>query len=297
LLVRLLSCLDFNKRPKILTTDSEFYSFERQIRRLEEDSLVDVHRVKTQDLQNFETELLNQLQSQDWDLVFISHVFFNSGVATRQLEKLTSQLAPKTIFVLDGYHSFFALPVDLSHLGEKIYFMAGGYKYAQSGEGCCFLTLPKNCKLRPRITGWFADMAGLENYQSGVNYSEDGYRFAGATMDYSAMYRMRAVLKLFNRNQITIDQIHDYVQKQQQLFLEQLEQAQLSKLNLNQLVWRGDLKDHGHFLTFDLGTAENCQKTYQELLSKKIMTDYRKTRLRFGFAMYHNGPYDFLKSI
>ncbi|MFN8847900.1 MAG: aminotransferase class V-fold PLP-dependent enzyme, partial [Bdellovibrionales bacterium] len=188
LLVRLLSCLDFNKRPKILTTDSEFYSFERQIRRLEEDSLVDVHRVKTQDLQNFETELLNQLQSQDWDLVFISHVFFNSGVATRQLEKLTSQLAPKTIFVLDGYHSFFALPVELSHLGEKIYFMAGGYKYAQSGEGCCFLTLPKNCKLRPRITGWFADMAGLENYQSGVNYSEDGYRFAGATMDYSAMY-------------------------------------------------------------------------------------------------------------
>jgi selenocysteine lyase/cysteine desulfurase len=297
LLVRLLSCLDFKKRPQILTTDSEFYSFERQIRRLEEENLVEVHRVETQDLQNFEERFLQKLKSKEWDLVFISHVFFNSGVATRKIHELTSNLPQKTIFLLDGYHSFFALPVDLSTLGDQIYFMAGGYKYAQSGEGCCFLTLPKNCELRPRITGWFADMSGLENFQNGVNYSQDGYRFAGATMDYSAMYRMRAVLKLFNKNKITISQIHTHVQKQQLLFLEQLEQAHHPTLRVNKLVWRGDLNNHGHFLTFELGSPELCQKTYQELLNKKIMTDFRKTRLRFGFAMYHNGPYHFLNSL
>lgn len=297
LLVRVLSCLDFSKPVRVLTTDSEFYSFERQMRRLEEESLVQVTRVPTEGFHDFEDRFIEKLKSQEWGLIFLSHVFFNSGVSTRKLNELVSAAPENALFILDGYHSYFALPLDLKTLGDRIFFIAGGYKYAQSGEGCCFMTLPKNCDLRPRVTGWFADMAGLENFQDEVGYSHDGYRFAGATMDYSALYRMRAVLKLFQRNQINVSQIHSHVQKQQQQFLNQLEEAHHPVLKPQKLVWRGSLADHGHFLTFELGTPENCKNTYESLLKKNIQTDFRKSRLRFGFALYHNGPYHFLNSL
>lgn len=297
LLIRLLSVLDFKKKPRLLTTDSEFYSFERQIRRLEEDALLDVTRLSSEPFDDVEDRLIQTLRDSHWDMIFISHVFFNSGVSLRRLQEIVEASSPETLFVLDGYHSYFALPVDLSSLGDRIFFLAGGYKYAQSGEGCCFMTLPRDCQLRPRITGWFADMAGLEDFQSQVGYSKDGYRFAGATMDYSAVYRMRSVLKLFQKNQISVSQIHAHVQKQQLQFLHQLDEAHHPALKSSKLVWRGNLDDHGHFLTFDLGTMDNCRKVHGELASQGVLTDFRKSRLRFGFALYHNGPYHFLNSL
>lgn len=289
--VRLLSCLDYSKKPRILTTDSEFYSFERQMRRLEEDNLVEIVRIPTEPFHDLEDRLLHEIRTQNWDMIFLSHVFFNSGVALRRVPELAEATPPDTLFVLDGYHSYFALPVNLSEIGKKIFFMAGGYKYAQSGEGACFMTLPENCQLRPKITSWFADMAGLENFSDFVGYSNDGYRFAGATMDYTSVYRMRAVLKLFSRHQITPEQIHNYVQKQQKLFLDHIEDAHHPQFKISKLVWRGDLKDHGHFLSFDFGSSEKTTEIYNDLKRKNILTDYRKSRLRFGFALYHNGPY------
>ena len=248
-------------------------------------------RTATEPFASLEDRLLSQIQTEKWDLVFVSHVFFNSGVALKRIPELVAATPDETLFVLDGYHSYFALPVDLSEIGKKIFFIAGGYKYAQSGEGACFMTLPENCKLRPKVTSWFADMAGLENFAQTVGYSNDGYRFAGATMDYTSVYRMRAVLKLFERHQITPERIHNHVQKQQKLFLDHLEDAHHPQFRLNKLVWRGDLDDHGHFLSFDFGTPEKTVELYTELKNKNILTDYRKTRLRFGFALYHNGPY------
>jgi len=45
--LRLLSCIPSDRKPHILTTDSEFYSFDRQIKRLMEDDLIDVTFVNT----------------------------------------------------------------------------------------------------------------------------------------------------------------------------------------------------------------------------------------------------------
>lgn len=291
-LIRLLSCFENKKHITILTSDSEFYSFERQIRRLEETGWVKVVRVPSEPYHDFEFRFTQTLAQNHWDMVFLSHVFFNSGVAVRDIEGLVAQISsPETLFILDGYHSYFALPVDLSVIGEKIFFIAGGYKYAQGGEGCCFMTLPKNCQLRPTITGWFAEMGDLENFSGTVPYSSDGYRFAGSTMDYTSLYRMHAVLDLFDQDGITIEKIHSHVQKQQLLFLQALPQLAHLGLTSNKLTWRGDLSSHGHFLTFDLGSADQCAQVHAELMKRNILTDYRKSRLRFGFSLYHEGPY------
>jgi len=50
---RLLSALPPGKRARILTSDSEFHSFARQIARLEEDALVVVERVPAEPFDSF----------------------------------------------------------------------------------------------------------------------------------------------------------------------------------------------------------------------------------------------------
>src|SRR3989344_3661016 len=90
-----------------------------------------------------------------------------------------------------------AVPTDLSRLCKRAFYLAGSYKYAQGGEGCCFLVVPENCDLRPLNTGWFAgfaDLASSMTTRGQVRFSQDGFRFAGSTLDFSALYRLISVL-------------------------------------------------------------------------------------------------------
>ena len=48
--MRLLSCFDWQRPLKVLTTDSEFYSFQRQIKRLSELANIDVVQIPTEPL-------------------------------------------------------------------------------------------------------------------------------------------------------------------------------------------------------------------------------------------------------
>jgi len=291
LLIRLVSTFPRTQTLEVLTTDSEFYSFERQIRRWEELGRVRVTRVPSEPFHDFEERFQNTMRSKSWDLVFLSHVFFNSGVAVRDLEKLVTAAPPSTLLVIDGYHSYMALPVDLSRIGERAYFVAGGYKYAQSGEGCCFMTLPGTKDRKPEITGWFAEMGQLTNFQNQVGFADDGTRFAGSTLDYTSLYRMHAVLELFEREGITVEKIHQHVLRQQRHFLEALPRLAPLGLHREQILGRPNFEGHGHFFTFELGSAEKVSAVSQALEQRKILTDSRKTRLRFGFGLYHEGPY------
>ena len=75
-LVRLLSCFPPGRKIKVVTTDSEFLSFSRQIARLEEDNLVDVVRVATEPFSSFSARFTKAARALDNDLVFFSQVFF-----------------------------------------------------------------------------------------------------------------------------------------------------------------------------------------------------------------------------
>ncbi|GAB3013870.1 aminotransferase class V-fold PLP-dependent enzyme [Bowmanella dokdonensis] len=293
LLYRILSCLDWSRPLRILTTDSEFHSFNRQIDRLAElDNLV-VEKVPTLPFADFEQRFAETAAARDWDLIFVSQVFFNSGLAVRDLGALVEAAPPQAIFVIDGYHGFMALPTDLSSVAGRAFYLAGSYKYAQGGEGCCFAHVPANCDLRPLYTGWFAEFGELDQAKDGrVSYSTDGMRFAGATMDYSALYRLLAVLELFAQQGLTVEKVHQHVQRCQQHFLGMLDKLDHSLLNRAALV-QHDADYHGHFLTFRLQSPEQVQALHRHLKSHGVMTDARGDRLRFGFALYHDpGQYD-----
>lgn len=286
---RLYSCLA--PGAKVLSTDSEFYSFTRQTERLQEAGIIDWTQITTNDFKTFTQRWLLAIKTQSFDFIFISRVFFNSALVfsawVEMLDAITQYQSTDCLVVIDDYHGFMAVPFNFRPFERRFFYIAGSYKYAQAGEGCCFLVSPSNSEHRPLNTGWFASFNSLANFKSGsVPYAQDGYRFSGATLDFSALYRLRAVLNLFAVEQVSVEDIHQHVISLQREFLNYIGQGHLKNILLSQLL--GDLtKDHGHFLTFELPNEQETEKLAQYLESQAIFTDYRKSRLRFGFGMYH----------
>lgn len=292
LVYRLLSCFDPRKTISILTTDSEFYSFDRQVNRLEEDKLVSTDKISTQPFDDFETRFIKKITENHYDMIFLSHVFFNSGMAVKNLKKIVESVKEtNTMIVIDGYHGFMALPTDLSEIENRIFYIGGSYKYAQGGEGCCFLYSPPNSNERPLYTGWFAGFDSLATDGGNTGYSRDGYRFAGSTMDFSALYRLESVLNLFKSEGLTVEKMHAHIQKLQKNFRDHLLEIDHHFLTEKNIL-SVDYNHHGHFLTFAMPSPEHTKALHDELRDINIWTDYRGSRLRFGFGIYQNDCID-----
>jgi kynureninase len=285
--VRLYSCLDWSRAPQVLTTANEFHSFSRQTRRLEETGRLAVTRVPVEPYATFGERFQHALTGR-FDMVFLSHVCFDSGFVVEGLEALLSRAAPDAIVAIDGYHAFLALPVELARLGRRIFYLAGGYKYAQAGEGACFMSTPVGSGLRPIVTGWFADFGGLAGAQDDrVGYGEGAMRFWGSTFDASGLYRFNAVMQWLLDLGIGPREIHAHVAGLEQRFLAGLAAAKLSRLPVESLTPPHGLP-RGNFLTFDLDDAPEVER---RLAARGIVIDRRGTRLRFGFGVYHDAAF------
>ncbi|MGH2570107.1 MAG: aminotransferase class V-fold PLP-dependent enzyme [bacterium] len=281
--IRLLSC--FTSRPvRVLTTDSEFHSFERQSRRWDEAGAVELTRVPAEPHATFARRFLAEVARRAHDLVFLSHVHFNSAYVFQELEEVAAAAAPEAFVVVDGYHGFMALPTDLGPIAARAFYLAGGYKYAMSGEGVCFLHCPPGFGPRPTDTGWYAGFGDLEEgVRAGVPYAADARRFWGATFDPSGLYRFVAVQDLWEREGLEVAAIHHHVRARQADFLEALEDLALPELSAEQLVPDRSFAERGHFLTFRL---ENAGDVHRALRDENVITDHRGDRLRFGFGIY-----------
>ncbi|RUO80177.1 selenocysteine lyase [Idiomarina tyrosinivorans] len=286
LLYRILSCFAPSQPLRILTTDSEFHSFRRQALRLQERETVTIDRVACDPIDSFPQRWQEAVKRSHYDVIFISQVFFNSGFVAPWVEQWLDEVSDETVVVIDGYHGCGALPTDLANVADRIFYLAGGYKYLQAGEGACFMSVPKGTKMRPEYTGWYADFANLEKaQQQRVEYADNGFRFAGSTMDYTAMYRLIAVLEWWQRDGITVAKQHQYIEQLQQAFLQHIDQLRHPLLNRDHLLYRQN-QPHGHFFAFEFDTEEQVQELSKRLKSQKVLTDHRGKRLRFGFAPY-----------
>ena len=192
----MLSCLPRGRPPRVLTTGSEFHSFARQAQRLEEDGELSVERIDVEPFETFAERFAAAAARGGHDLVFLSHVFFDSGYAVPELAEIVVPCPSRDTFVvIDGYHAFMALPVEIGALATRVFYLGGGYKYAMSGEGCCFIHAPAGYAERPLDTGWYAAFGALAALPSGqVTYAAGGARFMGATFDPTALYRFDAVM-------------------------------------------------------------------------------------------------------
>jgi selenocysteine lyase/cysteine desulfurase len=288
LILRLLSATHGLPKHNVLATDSEFHSFTRQMNRLAEDELVNIVRVPVEPFPTFKTRFLSHMKERDdWDIVWLSHVFYNSGFAlgAADIDEILAAIPDTDTFaVIDGYHAFMALPVDLRPIAPRAFYIAGGYKYAMAGEGACFMHCPPGYGERPRDTGWYAEFGALEKaHGDAVAYGTDAGRFLGATFDPSGLYRLNAVMDWLDAEKLGVAAMHEHCLALQRSFIDKLA-ASGAPLRPRELMI-ADERRRGRFLTFKTNEAAGLNEA---LAARNIIVDHRADRLRIGFGIYQD---------
>lgn len=283
MIVRWLSALDLRENPRIVTTDTEFYSLYRQLTRLEEEG-IEVEYVPALPLEGFASRLESALNDKT-AAVMLSRVYFEHSLINIELPQVAKLCREKAIpLLIDDYHGTNVVPISVRDTGlDEAFILIGGYKYMQWGEGNCFMRSPKDCEMRPVVTGWFSAFSSLKQPRSKqVNYDSGAWRFYGATFDGTSAFRGAAVTKFFEREGLTPKVL-------QKLYAEHVAYMKYAflKLDLDPSVIRlahdYDLRHNAGFLALRSPIA---LKLFEILKSEGVLTDCRGEILRFGSAPY-----------
>lgn len=212
LVARFLSALPLRERPRIVTTTGEFHSMARQLARLAEEG-VEVAWVDAQPVATLAERVAARVDDRT-AAVMVSSVLFETASLVPGLPAVAAAAHRRGArFLVDAYHATFVVPQPLADLGpDPVFVTGGGYKYAQWGEGCCWLRVPPGTELRPVYTGWFSDFRNLARARDGgaIGYGETlADRFTGSTYDPASHYRARAVIDFFGAEGLTVERLRE----------------------------------------------------------------------------------------
>lgn len=284
LLTGLVSAI--GRRPvRILSTDGEFHSFRRQARRWAETGEADLTLVEAEG-PDFAERFLAAARGGAHDLIFVSHVFFKTGQVFDRVWALAALARPEGPWVVvDGYHGFRAVPTDLGPVADRIFYLAGGYKYAMAGEGAAFLHAPPGFGPRPVLTGWYAEFGDLEGPPGGVGYARDAGRFLGATFDPSGLYRFVAAGRMLEAEGLTTVAIAGHVDGLQRALLARIAAGQAGPLREATLLNPPGRGAQARFLAFRHPKAQAWKSALAE---RGVVVDVRDDVLRVGLSIYHD---------
>lgn len=283
LLVSWLSSFDLKNKPKVITTDNEFHSMHRQLHRLQEEGLeikaVDGHSDTI--VSDIEQRLDDRTSA-----IMLSRIYFKSGIINQNISEIATLARKHEVpFLIDDYHGTNVVPLSVQDQNlEDCYMLIGGYKYLQWGEGNCFLRFPKDCNLRPAITGWFASFSSLDEPRNDnpVSYDDGNQRFATGTYDPASQYRAAKVVKFFKEQNLTPSilrqQYLNQIELLKKLFLEQSFNPEIIKPYHSR-----SLEQNGGFLALQSPFARTIRA---KLMEKGVFTDARGDVLRLGPAPY-----------
>ncbi len=283
LIVSWLSSYDLKNKPKIITTDGEFHSMFRQLHRLTEEGL-EMATVKAE-----ADDIVEQIRGEIDDrscAIMLSRIYFQSGLINPHISEIAELARAHNMpLLIDDYHGTNVIPLSIRDAGlEDCFVLIGGYKYLQWGEGNCFLRFPKDCTLRPAITGWFASFSTLDeprNMQP-VEYDDGNQRFATGTYDPSSQFRAARVVEFFREQGLTPEVLRSQYLAQirmlKNLFREQNFDSEIIKL-----YHQKPLKQNGGFLALQ---SPHAREIRAALLEKNVFADARADILRLGPAPY-----------
>ena len=196
LVTRWLSALPFRTRRRILTTDGEFHSMRRQLDRLAEEG-IEIVRVPAHPVIDLADRMSRAVDDATL-AVMLSSVLFGTAEIVQGLGGVAKACERHgAALLVDAYHHLNVVPFDIAAMGlETAFVTGGGYKYCQLGEGNSFLRVPAGTRMRPVLTGWFAEFEQLAaTHSNTVSYGAGAAAFGGATYDPTSHYRAAAVFE------------------------------------------------------------------------------------------------------
>jgi len=289
LVVRWLSALPLKKRPRLVTTEGEFHSLRRQTDRLSEEDWIEIVKVPADPVEDISARLSEAVDDRT-AAVMVSAVLFSNGRIVPGLgDVMEACREAGAELLVDAYHALNAIPISLPELGlEDAYVTGGGYKYCQLGEGNCFLRFPRDCTLRPVITGWYAEFDALTGVhgEARVAYNSGAGRFDGGTYDPASNYRAAEVFSFFERMGLAPEVLREVSQHQLAVLSVAFDALDLEPALINR-DRNISLDSVGGFLTLRSPRAGDICAALKEA---GVYTDSRGDALRVGPAPYlHDG--------
>ncbi len=282
LFVRFLSILPLDKRPRVITTDSEPPSIGRQLARLSEEG-IEVVAVASEPASDLVERLAAQIDDRT-AAVCMSSVNYESGHQTLELDTLlpVCQKFGAELFV-DAYQSINVLPFSLEDYNlHQAFVVGGGTKYCQMGGGNCFMHVPPGRNFRPVVTGWFGCFDPIYDNPAAtpIAYADDASRFNGSTQDALPYFRACKVLEHFKQWNLTPDFLFDVNHHQLNLLAREFLALDLPKGKIHLPV---DVEYMGGFLALK---SPHARPLSEKMRDRGVHTDYRGHWLRLGPAPY-----------
>ena len=282
LVTRWLSALPLLERPRLVTTDGEFHSLRRQLDRLAE-GVLEVVTLPARPAGTLAERLAREVDMRT-SAVLVSSVLYETAEIVPGLDLIALACDRHGARLLvDAYHHLNVVPFDITALGlEGAFVTGGGYKYCQLGEGNCFLRVPPGTRMRPALTGWFAEFEALENAGSHrVMYGPGAAAFAGATYDPTSNYRAAAVFAFHAEQGLTAHRLREINRRQVGLLKSAIDRLDVAPSVL--AVESMPEERRGGFLALRMAAATQVAHTLRE---RGVFVDARGNVLRLGPAPY-----------
>jgi kynureninase len=284
LVTRWLSALPLRVRRRMITTDGEFHSIRRQVDRLSEEKLLEIVRIPARPADTLAPRLAAAIDDRT-ACVMASSVLYETAEIVPGLNLVADACGTHgAALLVDAYHHVNVVPFDIDALGLADAFVTGGgYKYCQLGEGNAFLRVPPGCRMRPVLTGWFAEFSALAADVSpgSVTYGPGAPAFAGATYDPTSHYRAAAVFQFHAQQGLTAERLREISRRQVSLL-----KSGIESLDLHESVAHIEPvpdERRGGFLAI---RSPHAAELARALRAHGVLTDARGQVLRLGPAPY-----------
>jgi selenocysteine lyase/cysteine desulfurase/tryptophan 2,3-dioxygenase len=297
---------------RILTTDTEFYSFTRQMNRLLQvnSSRISIEYVPIEPLATFPARFADKVaDSPPLDMIYVSHcVFSTQQTIVPDLTAFTTKISntlkqndnSDCFFVVDGYHGFGAIPTNLSCF-KDVFYVSGMLKHVGSGANCCFLIVPQSKidKLKPVFTGWIADPSVLAAESKGIQMGSDvgyvpGFTLQGGTPAFApSLMIFNEVMRRWKEKKITVDHAHEHVMALHRQFLAGIKELVDGSAGGASCCWSSiaDLveeESRSHTITFLVKSPTTAKNMVLFMGSFGVDIDSRKHYVRVGFGFNHH---------
>ncbi|WP_166421129.1 aminotransferase class V-fold PLP-dependent enzyme [Pseudoalteromonas sp. Z1A8] len=212
----------------------------------------------------------------DIDLVFISHVYSNTGVQAPVYDIVAISKLTKSLSIVDVAQSAGVIPLDLSIL-DADFMIGSSVKWLCGGPGAAYLWVNKHqiTYCEPKDVGWFSHQNPFEFDINHFEYNASALKFWGGTPSVAPYIIAANSIAYFA--ELTAHKVREHNLAMLTLIHEQLSEYVVSPMSSD--------KCSGTVILFFAGQQEYV---LTELDKAKVSVDARKFGIRVSPHIYNN---------
>lgn len=269
------TCLDFNVRPKVVTTEMDFptnhYVWRAQERR---GAKIDV--VPSPDGIHVDTEDFLSAIDEQTLVVNLNRVLFESSFIQDAEAIIEKAHAVGAFVVIDDFHGSGIVPVDV-HALQVDFYLTGALKWLCGGQGLAFLYCRRDLieTAQPLVVGWFGTKDPFAFDRSGLKLRDDARRFETGTFALPQAFTAVGGLEIIL--EVGVEDIRARSRELTDGLIERLDDVGLEVLSP-----RDGSKRSGVVRVKIPGGRDETERVLHELFARDVVLDSRSDALRIS---------------